>query len=66
MPQKILLSTGQVAGRLGIARHQLTYRFERRQLPEPRRVCGRRAFTESDIQAVRDFFEERRAQRIAR
>ncbi len=61
MPQKVLFSTGQVAGRLGIARHQLTYRFERHQLPEPRRVCGRRAFTEADIQAIRGFFEQRRA-----
>lgn len=63
MPQNLLFSTGQVATRLGVARHQLTYRFDRGQLPEPRRVCGRRAFTEADLVKIREFFEQRRAVR---
>ena len=60
MPHKILLSTGQVATRLGLARHQLSYAFETHQIPEPRRVCGRRAYTEGDFHAIREFFERRR------
>lgn len=60
MPQKLLFSTGEVAARLGVARHQLAYRLERGQIPRPRMVGGRRAFTENDLRAIRDFFELRR------
>ena len=60
MAQRLLLSTGEVARRLGLARHQLSYCFQTHKLPEPRRVCGRRAFTETDLQAIREFFEQQR------
>ncbi len=63
MPKKKLLSTGQAAVRLGLARHQLAYAFQTKQLPEVRMVCGRRAFTEADLQTIRDFFEKRRGSR---
>lgn len=58
MPEKILFSTGQVADLLGIARYQLSYRFEKKQIPEPPRVCGRRAYSEKDVRAIRKFFEQ--------
>jgi DNA-binding transcriptional MerR regulator len=63
MAQRMLLSTGEVARRLGVARHQLSYCFHTNKLPEPRRVCGRRAFTETDLHSIRNFFEQRRAAR---
>lgn len=59
MSQK-LLSTGEVACRLGVARHVLSYALEQRRIPEPRRVSGRRAFSETDLQRIRLFLEERR------
>ena len=60
---ELLFSTSQVAQRLGVARHQLTYRFDRKHLPEPRRICGRRAFSEADLRMIRKFFEQKGAVR---
>jgi hypothetical protein len=48
-----LFTTKQVAERLGMQRHQIEYRIDRRIIPDSKlRICGRRLFTEQEVQAI--------------
>ena len=52
-----LLSTGQVARQLGVARHRLEYALANSHLPEPSmRIGNKRAFNPQEVSAIADYF----------
>lgn len=39
-----------------VPRHRIAYALDRKFLPEPARISGRRMFTEQDIQIIARYF----------
>jgi excisionase family DNA binding protein len=62
-----LLTTGEVAEQLGVARAHLLYLLESRQVPGPSLgVRGRRLFTRGDVERIVQALSERRRRTSAR
>ena len=55
---KHIYSIGEVARLLGLQTYQIGYAHSTDQVKEPDlRFCGKRAYTESDIQRIAEHFE---------
>ena len=60
MKNETVVSTGEVAERLGIPTYKLQYLLSTDQVPEPAmRVAGKRAWREDEIQQARRVLEDR-------
>jgi DNA-binding transcriptional MerR regulator len=60
MPETKLSTIGAVAARLRLPRWRLAYLIERGDLPAPSvQVPGRRLFTESDVEQLRQLLAQR-------
>ncbi|MFN6190223.1 MAG: hypothetical protein ACK48S_04750 [Planctomycetia bacterium] len=61
------VSLGQVSKRLGIPLHRLAYALVNGKVPDcEKRFVGRRAFSESEIQILKDYFDAKDAKRKAK
>ena len=49
-------SIGEAARLLNVKQHKLTYAHVNGELPEPQRVFGRRAYTQTDIERAAEYF----------
>ena len=54
-----LFSTGEVSKLLAIKPYQLTYVLNLGIVPEPKRLSGRRLFTKTDIERLRQHFSSK-------
>src|ERR1039457_2188577 len=54
-----LKSLSEVGRLLGIQTHRLTYCHHIGALPEPTRVCGRRAYSDTDIDRIAHYFDRK-------
>ena len=62
MNNETVVSTGEVADRLGIPTYKLQYLLSTGQIPEPTiRLAGKRAWRYSEIQKARQILENREA-----
>lgn len=59
MEPTTFLTTGQVCQELNIPRYKLAYLFEQLLIPEPKRIGGRRMFTQDDLFAIKAVLETR-------
>ncbi len=56
-----MLSTKQVADRLGLKRYQLTFLIDTNQIKDSEnRISGRRVFTESEFEAIKLAIETKK------
>lgn len=55
---KKLFSTVEVSRRAMIAPHRLVYALAQGRLKEPRRLNGRRCFSERDVEEVKAYFSK--------
>ncbi len=58
MPTR-LLSITDVSKESGVPRHRITYALGTGRLKEPQRLQNRRAFTATDLERVKAFFQRR-------
>lgn len=55
------MTMSEVVRRLhSIPRHRITYALDRKKIPEPARVSGRRMFTEDDLARITLYFTQRK------
>jgi len=54
-----LFTTGEVSKLLAIKPYQLTYVLSLGIVPEPKRLSGRRLFTKTDIERLRQHFSSK-------
>ena len=53
-----LFSTGDVAKKLGIARHKIEYAIATGSLPDAKlRVANKRCFSPDEVEAIAEYFE---------
>lgn len=55
---KQVFSTVEVCRRVMIAPHQLVYALSTGKIQEPKRLNGRRCFSERDIEEVKEYFSK--------
>lgn len=56
---KKLYSTAEVCRQALIAPHRLVYCLAQNRLKEPRRLNGRRCFSEKDLDRIKEYFNQK-------
>lgn len=54
-----MFSISEVARRIGVKRHRITYAHQMGYLPEVPRFQGARVYTEDDVRVVREYFRSK-------
>lgn len=56
---RVLMSMTEVAQLALVEPHRIQYAFSRGRLREPSRVNGRRAFSQKDLERVKEYFNKK-------
>jgi len=59
-----MMSMSEVARLAMVAPHQVQYAFSRGRLREPIRVNGRRAFSQKDLEKIKQYFNRKDGARV--